>query len=314
MRTLFFQSGLTITELMVAMTIGLFITLLATGLLLSSQAAYLAQDQHAQVQETGRYAMEMLARAIRQTGYDKLDAPANASSTAGVHPHVQGIDASSLKRTTEGMDEAASSTVVNGSDVLALSYLGDEAMFNCAGMTAPTSSALDMAGDGNTWNMFFVGRDQTGEPELRCKYRSKRGWSADAIARGIESFQLLYGVDVDGDGMMDRYVNASDIEAMDDAMALNGENAIVRLADRKRRSHWKRVRVIKVSILVRSAQAARDEEAQMTLNLFGDAYQNAHDIGVRINEADIPVAERKRIRKIFTQTIQLRNGDLENGM
>jgi type IV pilus assembly protein PilW len=142
---------------------------------------------------------------------------------------------------------------------------------------------------------------------LRCKYRSARGWNADAIARGIESFQVLYGVDVDGNGVVDRYINASDIEALDDAMTLNGENAIARLADRQSRTHWKKVRAVKVSILVRSAHAARDADAQMTHHLFDAAYQNADDIGVSIAERDMAVTERKRIRKVFTQTIQLRN-------
>jgi type IV pilus assembly protein PilW len=293
------QRGISITELMVAMTIGLFITLLATGLLASNQAAYLAQDQHAQVQETGRYAMEMLARAIRQAGYRNLDA---VSSSADIHPHVTGMDASSLRRTTAGMDTAAASAVVNGSDVLALSYSGDAAMFNCAGLAVIPSGK-----DEEAWSMFFVARDRTGEPELRCKYRSARGWNADAIARGIESFQVLYGVDVDGNGVVDRYINASDIEALDDAMTLNGENAIARLADRQSRTHWKKVRAVKVSILVRSAHAARDADAQMTHHLFDAAYQNADDIGVSIAERDMAVTERKRIRKVFTQTIQLRN-------
>lgn len=304
MKALSDQRGLTITELMVAMTIGLFITLLATGLLLSNQAAYLVQDQHAQVQETGRYAMEMLARAIRHAGYKSLDA---VSSTADIHPHVIGMDASSLKRTTAGLDAAASSTVVNGSDVLALSYAGDDAMFNCAGM-----AVTSVAQDEDTWSMFFVAKDRTGEPELRCKYRSRRGWNADAIARGIESFQVLYGVDADGNGVVDRYINARDIVAMDDAIPLNGENAIARLADRQRRTHWKKVRAVKVSILVRSTQAARDDEAKKTYHLFDVAYENTDDIGIRISEQDMPLAERKRIRKVFTQTIQLRNGAEKN--
>ena len=73
MKTLADQSGLTIIELMISMTIGLLLILIATGLLLSSRAAYVAQDQHIQVQETGRYAMEILSRAIRQAGYRNPD-------------------------------------------------------------------------------------------------------------------------------------------------------------------------------------------------------------------------------------------------
>lgn len=310
MKTLADQSGLTIVELMIAMTIGLLLILIATGLLLSSRAAYVARDQHIQVQETGRYAMEILSRAIRQAGYRNPDTayllPYNSAER---EPDVVGMDAASLKRSTAGMDVAGASAVVNGSDVLALRFSGDIAIFNCAGFAVPAPASPLVAGEDNGGSIFFVGRDRSGEPELRCKYRSRQGWNADAIARGIESFQVLYGVDVDGDAAVDRYVNASDIEAMDDAMTLRGENAIVRLADRKRRTHWKKVRSVKVSILVRSAQSARYGDATTSYHLFDDAYTDTSDIGVHISEMEIARIERKRIRKVFTQTIQLRNGN-----
>lgn len=304
MKTLADQNGLTIVELMIAMTIGLILILIATGLLLSSRAAYMAQDQHVQVQETGRYAMEILSRAIRQAGYENPDtAYLLPYNSAGRDPDVVGMDAASIKRSTAGMDVAPASMVVNGSDVLALRFSGDVAVFNCAGVA--------VAGGDDGRSIFFVARDRSGEPELRCKYRSRQGWNADAIARGVESFQVLYGVDVDGDTAVDRYVNASDIEAMDDAMILRGENAVVRLADRKRRTHWKLVRSVTVSILVRSAQSVRYGDSTTRYHLFDDAYTDTRDIGVHISEMDIPRVERKRIRKVFTQTIQLRNGNAD---
>ena len=64
-----------------------------------------------------------------------------------------------------------------------------------------------------------------------------------------------------------------------------------------------------MSVLVRSVQSARYGEATTRYRLFDDAYTDTSDIGVHISEMDIPRIERKRIRKVFTQTIQLRNGN-----
>jgi type IV pilus assembly protein PilW len=303
------QKGLTLIELMIALTLGLFVILTATGLLLSTKAAYLAQDQHAQVQETGRYAIESLSRAIRQAGYEHWngeDMPIR--STAELGPDIMGFDAASLTRAGAGLTVAAPATTVNGSDVLALRFFGDgEVIVNCAGLMVAAVHKQEQAEEGRGWSVYFVAKDSGGEPELRCKYRSRNGWSADAIARGVESFQVLYGIDADGDGWLDRFVNASEMDALDDAMSLIGENAIARAADKNRRTHWKKIRAIRVSLLIRSGQAARADVPQREHHLFGRTYERSDDKGTHINERDLPPAVQKRIRKVFTQTILLRN-------
>lgn len=308
------QQGWTIVELMIAMTLGLFILLTVTGLLLSSKAAYVVQDQSGHVQETGRYAMEILSRAIRQTGYENWSSewmPALAATDFS--PNVMGMDAMTLKKTTAGLDApvSASSDVVNGSDILALRFFGDgDAVLNCAGLIVPAATSSADAEQERGWSIFFVAKDSAGEPELRCKYRSKTSWNADAIARGVESFQVLYGIDVDGDGLPDRFINASAVDDLDDGLLLTGVNAVARAADKNRKTYWKRVRSIKFALLIRGSQTARDDALIAEHDLFGAEYANmyaASDKGVRIKEDTLPSAMRNRIRKVFTQTIQLRN-------
>lgn len=311
------QRGLTILELMISITLGLFIVLTATGLLLSSKAGYTAQDQTAQIQETGRYALEILARAIRQAGYenwnnDFLPVLAGAEFSA----NVMGMDAMTLKKTTPELTSAVATDVVNGSDVLALRFFGDGtngedgAILNCAGLSVPAPTVVPGAEQERGWSIFFVAKDSAGEPELRCKYQSKTSWNADAIARGVESFQVLYGIDADGDGLPDRFLNADAIDDLDDKLLLAGDNAVARATDKNRKTYWKKIRSIKISLLVRGSQAARDDALTGEYNLFGAAYSDAHaavDKGVRIKEDALPSATRDRIRKVFTQTIQLRN-------
>jgi len=239
--------------------------------------------------------------------------------TADFSPNVMGMDAMTLKKTTAGLDTpvATSSDVVNGSDILALRFFGDgDAVLNCAGLIVPAATSYADAEQERGWSIFFVAKDSAGEPELRCKYRSKTSWNADAIARGVESFQVLYGIDVDGDGLPDRFINASAVDDLDDGLLLTGANAVARAADKNRKTYWKRVRSIKFALLIRGSQIARDDALIAEHDLFGVEYANMHaasDKGVRIKEDALPSAMRNRIRKVFTQTIQLRNDAAGSG-
>lgn len=319
-----FQHGLTITELMIAITLGLFILLTGTGLLLSSKSGYVMQEQNAAIQETGLYAVELIARNVRQAGYENWNSGiAPILSSAEFSPNVIGMDAMTLKKTSTALEGATSIEVVNGSDVLALRYLGESAIgeegaiLNCAGLAVAGPDSIQTADQGRGWSIFFVAKDSAGEPELRCKYQSKTSWNADAIARGVESFQVLYGIDIDGNGSPEQFLRADDVDALDDNLLLVGDNAIARVTDRNRKTAWKKVKAIKFSLMLRGSQEAREDVLGTEYNLFGVDYSNAHgfaDKGVRIKEDMLPNASRNRIRKIFTHTIQLRNDAAGSGI
>lgn len=308
------QHGLTIIELMIAIALGLLIMLIVTGLLLSSKAGYTAEEQTVNIHETGRYAVEILARAIRQAGYQHLDGEHMATGdNAELSANVDGLDAMTLKKSTAGLSSASSVDVVNGSDVLALRFFGDAnekgdgSIVNCAGLTVPFASDAEQD---RGWSIFFVAKDAAGEPELRCKYQTKTGWNADAIARGVESFQVLYGIDIKGEGAPDQFLNASRIDALDGRLTLAGDNAVARSIDLNRKTHWKKIRAVRISILVRGSQKARDDALIDEYHLFGTSYSQSNandDAGVHVVEQNLPAATRGNIRKVFTQTIQLRN-------
>ncbi|RBA23935.1 type IV pilus assembly protein PilW [Herminiimonas fonticola] len=317
------QRGWTITEMMIAITLGLFILLTTMGLLLSSKTAYVMQDQNATIHETGRYVIEVLSRSVRQAGYENWNNGSMPMLTGtDFSANVIGMDAMTLKKTTAGLDGATATDVVNGSDVLAVRFFGesaygeDGAVLNCAGLAVAGPASIQVADQERGWSIFFVAKDAAGEPELRCKYQSKTSWNADAIARGVESFQVLYGIDADGNGSPEQFLNADRIDALDDRLLLIGDNAMARARDRNRKTNWKKVKAIKFSLLVRGSQVARDDHLANEYNLFGVAYSNAQavtDKGVRIREDALPSATRNRIRKVFTHTIQLRNDAAGNG-
>ena len=289
--------GLTLVELMVSLALGLLVVLAATGLLLSTRTGYLTQDDQAQLLDGARYALEVIGRAVRQAGYENWDTEgAPILRTASMSPNVLGLDAHRLKAGTAALVGAsnAADEVVNGSDVLAVRFFGsgaapdgDGTVLDCAGLPVPAPTSQDAADDERGWSIFYVAQSTAGEPALYCKYR---GWSAQPIVLGVESFQVLYGVDQDDDGSPDRYMRAGD------------------LADK---SFWDNVVVVRVGLLMRGGHAdTRADAAHQVYDLFGPDYSDAHaalDPGVHISENDLPAAQRKRLRAVFGATFQLRN-------
>ena len=151
-----------------------------------------------------------------------------------------------------------------------------------------------------------------GETELRCKYRGSGKWSADALVAGVDSFQVLYGVDSDepADGVANSYVSASAIDALDGALALSGDTEAARARDLRRRTYWKRVAGVKVALLLHGRHTARDGDGPMLFELFGPAYRAtaaAVDVGTLVDESFLPAAIRHRYRRLFVSTILLRN-------
>jgi type IV pilus assembly protein PilW len=303
------QGGATLAELMVASAIGMAAMLMAAGLLMSANAAYVAQVEASALDDGGRYALEIITRAVRQAAFVDWERAA-AGADGGAPAHIGGLDARSLSRATYGISDPLPDAV-NGSDVLAVRYAGtgpadggDGSAINCAGF------GVGAQDDG--WSIFYVGRNARGEAELRCKYRGKTSWGADAVIGGVDSFQVLYGLDTDDprDGVANHYVSAAVLEALDGALVLSGATAAARARERSRRTHWKRVAGVRIALLLHGAPASRVDAEPAVFDLFGRAYSDgagAGDSGVRIDEARLPEAMQRRERRMYATTVLLRN-------
>ena len=74
-----FITGLTLVELMVAITIGLIILAAVARLFVTSRSTYTIEEGLARVQESGRFAMEFLSQDIRMAGYAGCNANLSGS-------------------------------------------------------------------------------------------------------------------------------------------------------------------------------------------------------------------------------------------
>lgn len=83
-RTLITQRGLSLVELMVAMTLGLMLVLVAIGVLLSTNRGFEAVDHGTAARDKERLAKELLTSVILQAGFEDWGNPVvSDSDTSG---------------------------------------------------------------------------------------------------------------------------------------------------------------------------------------------------------------------------------------
>lgn len=304
---LHFQHGLTLVELLVALVLGMLIVLAAGATLVYASASFAAQAQAAAIDDGGRFALELIGRSARQSAFVDLDRDQAAPLATDTPARVSGADAATLVRASAGIEDLRDGAI-NGSDVLALRFAGsgpapdgDGSMLSCAGFS--------VAANEDGWSIFYVARSSTGDTELRCKYRADNGWSADAVVGGVDSFQLLYGLDTDtpADGLANRFVTASAVNALDAAIAPQGETAAQIEQHRQRRSFWKRVASLKVALLLHGRAPSTRERELAEYRLFGEGYNDADDRGSLVREAELQPALRYRERRLVSAMFTLRN-------
>ncbi|RSZ57315.1 hypothetical protein HF313_11200 [Massilia atriviolacea] len=310
MRRRAFSDGLGLVELLVALALGLLVTLAAAALLLSAQSGYAAQNALARTDDAGRYALEAIERAARQGAWVDLEREEAPPSLAASAARIGGLDNHALASGGPGIDKARPGGV-NGSDVLVLRFDGagsgadgDGSVLGCAGF--PVGSEHE------GWSIFYVAPGIAGDAELRCKYLGQKTWRSEALVAGVDTFQVLYGLDTDdpADGAPNQYLAAGAVNALDAALALDGATPLDRERDLRRKTHWKRIASIKVALLLHGAHGGSVEREALAYELFGPGYGGAADPGTRIDEAALPPAQRWRERRAFAATIVLRNAAL----
>ena len=180
------QAGLTLLELMISLSLGL---LLLTGIgtiYVGSNQTYRVQEQNARIQESGRYALEVIGRSVRQAGYMDLPVSPVAKKAVFAGMPVNG---------TNGAGTAA--------DTLTVDYDGVLSDRDCEGtvVIAAIIAADDVAAvaAGGIADNAIVIRDaiQLNGTDLECD-GIDAGTVFQPLVSNVEDLQFLYGVDTTG--------------------------------------------------------------------------------------------------------------------
>ncbi|HET6553361.1 MAG TPA: PilW family protein [Dyella sp.] len=87
------QAGVSLIELMVAMVLGLLVAAGIINVFLSTSSSYRAHNQLAQVQETGRYAVERMAEDLRMANAQFCTGTGGIASEGGAGIYLDGLRA-----------------------------------------------------------------------------------------------------------------------------------------------------------------------------------------------------------------------------
>jgi type IV pilus assembly protein PilW len=184
--------GFSLVELMVALTIGIFMSMALAAIFISTKRTFTAQDELSQLQDNERLALTSLINTIQLAGYfpnpltqtRATALPASAPLGAG-----QAIHGTSGSATT--------------SDTLTARYSssGADGLSDCFGKASGGPTAAQVL-----TNQYTVSSDN----ELVCS--NDGGTTNSTLATGIKRFTALYGTDTAGTGSVNRYLTASEVE------------------------------------------------------------------------------------------------------
>lgn len=252
------EQGLTLVELMVAVTIGLLITLVVTQAYVSGTQTQRTQSDMTRLQESARFAFDTLSHGLRKAGYkNPLVTGDGFCDPTSPGARLAGKNDVALLNPASADLSGTMVTVLNTSDVVRVRYYGEGlsvAPFSADG------SVLDCLGNSVAANVlaedtYFVATDSTNnnEPALFCYTSNAATTGSVPIIPGVESLQVLYGEDRDAvgtsDGIIDRYVPAGSV------------------------SDWNSIRSLMLSVVVRTPTlVAADQSIARKFNHFGLGY------------------------------------------
>jgi type IV pilus assembly protein PilW len=198
--------GFTLIELMIAITVAVF---LIGGLLLmvqSTRNTFATQNQLAQLQDNERLVMTFMAEVVESTGYF----PNPKLYTSGAVLPIAGVFAAPGQAVFGTYNAAAPGDTVSIRYGAAL----NDNVFNCRGTTNTTQNPYD-----TFVNKFWVNNAVPTNPVLTCAFSSNATALVNVpLVNGVQNLSILYGIKrnpVDTGSCADTYLNGSQMLAAD---------------------------------------------------------------------------------------------------
>lgn len=196
--------GFSLIELMVSITITLFLGGAMIAILLSMRSTFTAQDNLVQLQDNRRLAIAVLSDTIHQAGYfvDPLD---NTRDGALPAEPASGTDDGAFASGQAISGTAAASRTASDTVSVRFQTANNDELMNCIGGT-------NTSGAPKTWTNRFAVNDKG---QLTCSVGIDGGapGSAAVLIEDVAAMTIAYGVDTDGDGSIDTYFSAKDMTA-----------------------------------------------------------------------------------------------------
>lgn len=263
--------GLTLIELVIAMALGLLISAAILHLFASAKHSYRVQSAAGSLHNNARFALDFIGQHIRLAGFRGL-----LNNQAAEPADIFAVDAAAgfglAGQIISGRDDDDTTPDVNEERISvryrgAGAWYGASPMLDCYGNTVPPGSTVTLSFRLNSDNA-LVCAVAGGVP------------SNQPLVQGVEDLEIWYGVDTDHDNSVNAYVSSAAIET---TPALS----------------WHQVKAVKIALLF-----ASDPDSAVTAS--GQSYFFAQNSPDPFSDTAV-VAKDKRLRRVFTTTIYLRN-------
>ena len=196
------QRGFTLLELMIAMSIGLFLAGALVTVVQSNKRVFLNQNQLEQMQDSQRMAMTLMTDVIQAAGYF----PDPTTNTLGGTLVASGSFAGSQAIT------GIYSPTAQG-DTISVRYMtaGSDGILNCSGLGNPNPAPPVGA------NILYVNQFAVVPAgQLVCTVTIAGNSTAYTLVNGVTNLSVLYGVKTNvaaAGNNVDTYLNASQVTA-----------------------------------------------------------------------------------------------------
>lgn len=277
--------GFTLVELLVAMALGLTLLALAASALLLARQGMQLVDQSTQLLDRERLARDVITRLLRQASADAAS-PQSGIAVFGwdnaVYRKPEHLDFVTVSNIRNGNRPASCGSVrdsscMNGSDIVLARWRPDTGNSHCG-----ATGSL-----GHPVHLLSITRAASGEPGLSCAYPGANGWVSVPLLEGVESMQVLYGLQDSTHGHIAHWQHAAQLESP-------GNPAITR-------ANWQRVRAIRIALVLRGADGVATAGPGV-LHPFGAPYAERApgDAG-----ASLALDRDRRLRRIVEWSVHL---------
>jgi type IV pilus assembly protein PilW len=294
--------GFSLVELMVGLTIGLLLTAVVTMVFIENRRTLSNQRDLSRITQSGSQALAAVSRIAKQAGQVAWGGLGASSQSNFAPPNF--CDSSSIPSLPgawtvvgpflQGTDNFSSAQ--GASDELTVRYFGSSGPGNDATEPVADGSVVDCAGNaiagplagdtsGRMGTRLYVANDTDGIPALFC-----RNFTAPVVDQvlvpGVETFQVLYGVATAGT------VNEGPTRFLPATSMSSGD--------------WFNVVALKVGMVVSGVDPTRSVIDSSSYDVFGSSLASTSTPS--LNTASMSSTnQRRRIRQIFSTTIELRN-------
>jgi len=221
------QSGMTLIELMIAAALGVIISYFIMNIMVTSARSAGVAEGLAQAQETGRLVMAWMSEEVSIGGYNSnylsgandLNPVADLCTSGAIPPaigahctfnannNVTGGDRLAIQRTLGGLDSGPRDTRTCTGEAVDSALIDDQIEVIDVYWVRPNTADADVTNDNQLWCVTYDGNN------------GNVLGTAQSIANGVESMQILVGVGSDT-GNVEHYETPSGTTDFSQVVAL----------------------------------------------------------------------------------------------